>query len=171
MSTQLNTPQKAKNIKATNKSKEAIKPINNSMAKTNKKKAAKKVRIVFLNEGITGKKLAEIKGISYENYATAELTLSAHLKNILTHGKAFLNSFSNYNDNTYKLPLILDSLTEEQKYVTKIEKNKDGSTKLDKKGNIVRTFILDKDGNKVKRYFTYKQVQNFVANYYKNLSK
>jgi hypothetical protein len=69
------------------------------------------------------------------------------------------------------LPLILDSITEEQKYVTKIEKNKDGSTKLDKKGNIVRTFILDKDGNKVKRYFTYKQVQNFVANYYKNLSK
>jgi len=136
--------------------------------KVNSAKVKQVNKVTYLKSNVTGKDLQALSKQGTLDYKTAELSFSKHLDNLTKYDMPLLKSFVKYNKSTFVPMPILKTMSDLEKYVS-INKKINDIQVIDKNGNFVREFILDSNGNKVQKYFTYTQVKRFVVRYYKAL--
>lgn len=136
--------------------------------KVNSAKVKQVKKTTYLKENVTGKELQALSKQGTLDYKTAELSFSKHLTNLEKYDMPLLKSFVKYNKSTFAPMPILKTMTELEKYVSR-NKYSAGLQVIDKRGSKVREFVLDSNGNKIEKFFTYTQVKKYVVRYYKAL--
>jgi len=131
-------------------------------------KVKKVNRVTYLKSNVTGKDLQALSKQGTLDYKTAELSFSKHLSNLEKYDMPLLKSFVKYNKSTFAPMPILKTMTDFEKYVSKI-KYVAGLQVMAKDGSIVRELSKDANGKNIEKFFTYTQVKKYVVRYYKGL--